>query len=534
MGGSDFISPRLCGLAAGALLALSSCTFLFDPDKLSQNSDGGSPPGNVDGGGGGGDGSVPPIDAIPPDARYIPPGEFGLTRLEPTTIFEGEGAAWPVPIVVHGQNIAPDATITLDGASFTATEVTGTVASDGSMIVFPLTVPVLPTLAKGQSQAITITVQQNGESSELPLVVNGLDELLASALPGNPSNVEASELDPPYSSIVFDRNLTFTGTAPIRLVATAEIQLAATLSASGVSANKTTAGLGGPGGCAGGALSTDGQCDAGGGGAASNDEAAGGGGHFTIGTPGGGVPRGPGGQSTGRPEMAPLVDEHGNGGGGSATGAGGGGGGILELTSQGTFTITATGNLKADGGRGGEGICSASVSAGSGGGGSGGAILVRSFGGFDDQDTTPRLSVRGGDGGDMPPNRNCQETGGAGSSGRMRVDTSELGGLEPFARATPTPFQGPLFRNRSANGTPIPVVVDLSQLTLDLVGQPGRVVHVEVNGGARQPVNMSAGGTGSFTAQLQTGANRICVFMDEDTPIDLSEGAQCIVIASIP
>jgi hypothetical protein len=79
------------------MLALSSCTLLFDPGNLDQGGDGG-PPGSIDGG-------------IRPDA--IPPGQFGLALLDPATVQEGAGAAWPVPIIVRGQNIAPGATVEL-------------------------------------------------------------------------------------------------------------------------------------------------------------------------------------------------------------------------------------------------------------------------------------------------------------------------------------------------------------------------------------------------------------------------------------
>jgi hypothetical protein len=515
MGSSDFITRCVWALAGGAMLALSSCTLLFDPDKLRQGGDGGPP---------GSDGGV--------QRDAIPPGEFGLTFLEPATVQEGEGAAWPVPIIVRGQKIAPGATITLDGAGFIQSPVTATVAGDGSLIVFPLQVPVLEALAADQTDRITVTVLSDGESDSLQLTVQGLDELVASDV-SQPDQVEAADLAPLYSRIHIDRDLTFTGSEPIRLVATAEIVLDGVLDANGRPADVATPGQGGPGGCVGGVPNGNGACSTGGG-RGGGDDAPGGGGHFTMGTPGGGVPSNPGGVSTGRPEMVPLANEQGHGGGGALDVAGGGGGGIVELTSYGSFTVESGGSVEANGGRGAQGLCTGAVANGSGGGGSGGAILVRAWGGFDDQKNDTALSVRGGDGGAMAPNTDCEQVGGAGSAGRIRVDTSDLGGLPLFVPAQPPPFQGPLFRNRDAGDNPIPVVVTLPMLTLDLVGKPNDEFFLDVNGTNRESVLMSAAGAAAVLVQLSAGLNRICAVMDQTTSLQLSEGVQCISIAYIP
>ncbi len=511
MGGSDFISLRLCGVAAGAILALSSCTFLFNPDKLGSDPDGGTP--------------LPP-----PDAEPLDPGEFGITGVEPFSIQEGQGAAWAIPIVVTGQELTPDTVVVLDGAGFSQQVITPVVAGDGKSLAFPLRVPVLPDTPKGENAMIMVTVRKGTFSSMTQLTVTGLDELTTSSLGSGP--LRATDFDPPYSRIVFDEDISLTGPDAVRLVATAEIQLNAAISADGQDAAAKVPGQAGPGGCAGGAPEDDGGCGPGGGGGADGDDAAGGGGHFTVGTPGSGAPPTRGGTQTGKPELVPLDDEAGHGGGGSREGAGGGGGGIVELTSHGTFVVEREGRISADGGQGGDGICNTSFKAGSGGGGSGGAILVRAWGGFDDKDTVPRLTALRGDGGEMPPDDNCVEVGGAGSAGRVRVDTSEPNGLPDFAESSPAPFQGPLLRNIDSSGTPVPVVTRQSQITLEAFGERGTGFTLDVDG-TRVPFSTSSDGAASVPVTLKPGRNKICAVTSADTALEVSEGAQCIEIVSI-
>jgi hypothetical protein len=389
---------------------------------------------------------------------------------------------------------------------------------------------VLEALDQDASDFVTVTVRSDGKSDSLMLTIQGLDELVISGS----GQVAAADLEPLYSRIQIGGTPTLTGNQPIRLVATAEIVLDGTLRANGQDADLGTPGQGGPGGCAGGLPGSNGGCGIGGG-RGGGDDAPGGGGHFTIGTPGGGEPSNPGGMLTGRPEMVPLASEQGNGGGGALDVSGGGGGGIVELTSQGGFTVESNGRIEATGGRGGTGLCNTSTSNGSGGGGSGGAILLRAWDGFDDRSDTIALSVRGGDSGPLAPDTDCPDVGGAGSAGRIRVDTSELGVLPGFAATSPAPVQGPMFRNRNAGGSLVPVVVTQSMLTLDLVGQPNRAFFLDVNGTGPESHTMPAAGTDSVPVQLVAGLNRICaVVVDEAASSQLSENLQCISIAYIP
>ncbi len=461
------------------------------------------------------DGGVAP----PPDAKPLAPGEFGVTGVEPFSVMEGEGAAWAVPIIVTGQVLTPDTVVVLDGAGFAQQAITPVVASDGRSLAFPLRVPVLPDIGKGDNAMIMVTVRKGTLSAMTQLTVTGLDELTISSLGGGP--LRATDFDPPYSRIVIDQDVELTGPDAVRLVATAEIQLNAAISADGQDADKKEPGQGGPGGCAGGDPEEAGGCGPGGGGGGEGDDAGGGGGHFTVGTPGSGSPPTPGGAQTGKPELVPLTDEAGNGGGGSREGAGGGGGGIVELTSHGTFVVEREGRISADGGQGGDGICNTSFKAGSGGGGSGGAILVRAWGGFDDKDTVPRLTALRGDGGEMPPDDNCVEVGGAGSNG-----------LPDFAESSPAPFQGPLLRNIDSSDRPVPVVTRQSQIMLEAFGERDTGFNLDVNG-TRVPFSTSSDGDASETVTLQPGRNKICAVTSADTALEVSEGAQCIEIVSI-
>jgi hypothetical protein len=468
--------------------------------------------------------------ASPPDAEPLDPGQFGVSSAEPFSIQEGEGTAWPVPIIVLGQEFTPDTTILLDGAGFAQQEITPLLASDGRSLAFPLRVPVLTELDEGQTDMITVTVRKGSLSATTQVTVIGLDELTLSSLGAGP--LSAEDFDPLYSRIVIDQDVALTGDDPIRLLATAEIQLNAALSANGQAAATTVPGQGGPGSCPGGAPEEPGECGVGGGRGADGDDAAAGGGHFNIGTPGSGEPPAAGGAQTGKPELVPLENDTGNGGGGSREGAGGGGGGIVELTSEGTFVFERTGSISADGGRGGDGRCTSGAKAGSGGGGSGGAILVRAWGGFDDKDTVPRLSVRGGAGGDMPPNRNCVEIGGAGSFGRVRIDTSEPGGPPDFAPSSPASYQGALLRTIDSTGTQIPVVTRLQQITLEVFGERGEGFNLDVND-VGVPFTASSDGAASVPVTLRPGRNKICVITGSNTSLEVSEAVQCISIVSI-
>ena len=98
--------------------------------------------------------------------------------------------------------------------------------------------------------------------------------------------------------------------------------------------------------------------------------------------------------------------------GGRSGGAGGAGGGTVYIESLTTLSITATGEIDADGGRGGDGR----IDGAGGGGGSGGAIHLRAAAIEKDGD----VHARGGAGGTV------SRDGGDGGNGRIRVDADTL------------------------------------------------------------------------------------------------------------
>jgi hypothetical protein len=136
----------------------------------------------------------------------------------------------------------------------------------------------------------------------------------------------------------------------------------------------------GPGGLPGGAIKTSAGGQGGGiGGAGGHDNCSGGsgGGHGFAGGQGGkssGTSNTTGGGTFGDATISMLVGGGGGGGGGgNSGGAGGGGGGALQLASNGTITIGATGAAGVNAGGCGGNLA---TNDGGGGGGAGGAILV--------------------------------------------------------------------------------------------------------------------------------------------------------------
>lgn len=145
---------------------------------------------------------------------------------------------------------------------------------------------------------------------------------------------------------------------------------------------------------------------------------------------------GPGGEAYGTGVLVPLVGGSGGGGGahvqGCTSAGAGGGGGALLIASSGTITLTGT--IKANGGKGGTGVslsgpfCN-NYRAAPGGGGSGGAVrlVATSFAG------TGQITVNGGDGGPY----NGTSGGGEGGPGRIRVESLTATAAWSFS-ATPS------------------------------------------------------------------------------------------------
>jgi hypothetical protein len=509
------ITVAICGtLNAG-------CSFIYDADEFKVAAD-----------------AAPPPDSEPPPTDVNIEG-LTLTDTTPTELDEGSGcvpegmgcaaSSRAVPVVVHGMNISLSATVTVDGPGYDNQSVTPTIASDGSSLAIGLHVPVLPTLADGVTDTLTITVSQGGVSKDVMVTVRGLDELTASSVSGG--TLDVSAIASRYSTITIDSPLTLTGSGPARLVATAALTIDDTISADGATATDDTGGGAGPGGCTGGNAETPGDCLTGGGRAGAQSSGGGGGGHATMGTQGGGGNGGMGGAMTGSDELVPLTDEAGNGGGGggpgtlgAAGGGGGGGGGIVELTSYGALTIGASGAVSAEGGTGapGKGGCITVVEhGGGGGGGAGGAIFVRAGQALTDGGSGARLSVSGGAKGDGGCN-----AGGDGAPGRIRVDV-------PGDTATPGFAGGTLYRGPVLDPQ-TPAIVGTTPLMVDLVGEGGTTYYVERDGSARASAATGSNRRATVSVDLSAGLNRICAVVNMDVNLSSSEGTNCLTVAYIP
>ena len=169
-----------------------------------------------------------------------------------------------------------------------------------------------------------------------------------------------------FASLTVEGSLVAIGSHPIALVANGDITIAGAIDATGGCIGR----VGGPGGFSGG----DRQQAAGGSGGGGFGQMNGGGGGGGYGGSGGSgsnqnaMPAGAGGDVFGD---ATIMVLSGGGGGGGGQGSGGGGGGGVQLVSNGTITIEASGGINA-GGCGGQGNGQPS----GGGGGAGGTILL--------------------------------------------------------------------------------------------------------------------------------------------------------------
>ena len=353
------------GLALVSALCATGCSFVYDADVFAGEAADAMPP--------------------PPDVDIT---ALALTAAEPAEVFEGVGCipestgcageSRAVPVVVRGMSIAPTATVALSGAGFDDDAVAATVSTDGMMLAFALSVPVISTLADGATETIVVTVSQGDVSDSVMLTVRGLDEFTAS-VDANGGTMDGSALKSLYSTIDIDTAIALTGTTRARFAATASITIDATLSANGDPGVAETGGSGVASGGDGGAAETPGDCLAGGGRAGGTSAGGGGGGHSTMGSQGATGSGGAGGQATGSDELVPLASEAGNGGGGGGPGAiagagggGGAGGGVIELTSLGIVSVGTDGGVTANGGAGAGGAGSCALLDQHGGGGGGG------------------------------------------------------------------------------------------------------------------------------------------------------------------
>jgi hypothetical protein len=491
-------------LATGVLAAaLAGCSLIYNPNNLPSPSD------------------------APADAEVIvdaDPTMLALTDVAPATINEGQGdgGGRAAVIVIRGDNIAPDAqvSITSQGGNTHFTVGTVELAADHKFIAVQIVAKVDDTIGDGQSNVLDIHVTQAGGTitKELlgKLTITGLDTLDDSKAGDIPMN-----LRPLYASIALTGALHLAGDNdhPVLLRSASSLTVG-DLDANGKNASSSTGGAGGPGGCPGGNGGTDGSCAAPAaghhGGAIGN---GGGGGYGADGKSGSGSNAGTPGTTAGNATvstyggfMGVSANRSGGGGGGGGTladlgsgGGGGGGGGLIELTAEGNVMAGALSAL------GGNGVHPLAV--GGGGGGSGGTIVVRAGGTL----VTGAIAVGGG--------HSAENNGsGDGGTGRIRWDAA--------ASAPPSgAHRGPAFVDA-------PLSVTTANPTITMIGtaNDGFKVYVVDQDGAihdQQSFAFGANNMVAVTPTLFRGYNRLCVVLDGGER-GKPEGEKCVDLAMLP
>lgn len=491
--------------ALGAALAASGCSLVYDTGDLRGGRDGGMS-----------------ADADP-DALFV-------ARVTPESVFEGEGSSFvpddeamvrAIPIVLEGQNMTADTMFTIDGLGLNGTIEDVAVSGDGHFAAFALRVPIVDSLGDGDTnESLAIRLTKGEEEAPAPLItVTGLD-----ALERTDEGVNTDDLHAMYTHVVLSGNVPANGDAPLRIVATAGIQINGSLRA-----DAGTAPNAGPGGCRGGGAASNADCGGGSGKAGETSASpggGGGGGYGTMGTAGTGGD-GQAGGMVGQRFVVPMppaegATAHGAGGGGGGDlvsgggtgGSGGGSGGIIELTTLATFTLSASAVLSAAGGDGDDFLCS---TGGGGGGGSGGAILLRAGTLL----VTAGASVVAPAGNGMGSS-GCK--GGNGGKGRIRIDRGNDSAIDtdpaPFIGATPA-VQG------------LPVIVTEALLALPVRGDASESYQVYVGDGGPMAFNTDADGVASPEVTLEPGLNRLCVQAASGADLDYPESKNCVDVAYI-
>ena len=478
--------------------ATTGCSVVYDADDLRAGRDGGMT-----------------ADAGPDD--------LFVARVAPDAVFEGEGSRFDdpqaemvraIPIVLEGQNMTAETVFTIEGLGMEMEIAEVAVSGDGHFAAFALRVPIVEDVGDGeQGETLAIHLDKAGEGANAPLLdVTGLDALVMA----EGGALDTDSLRARYTHVDLAGEVVASGTAPLRIIATAGIRLAGPLRADAGDAPDP-----GPGGCPGGAPATSADCGDGSGQAGETSGTpggGGGGGYGTGGTAGMGGQGQPGGMAGQR--FVAGADAHGAGGGGGGdgltSGAGGGSGGVVELTTP-VLMMGASTVISANGADGGDsgGVC---TTGGGGGGGSGGAILLRASvllatGGA-------RSEARGGDGlgGDS-----C--VGGNGGKGRIRIDR----GSDAAIDADPAAFVGPM---------PIiddlPVIVDSASLSVQVRGAANTNYELYVNH-QETPATFETDddGLGAADVNLEPGLNMLCVYVADKTDFDFPEAKNCVNLAHI-
>ena len=513
---------RTLGLLVPLSCTAVACHLVLDPGEFRLEYDAGP--------------DAPPPDAALPDVNEQ---ALALGVVEPAQVFEGQGsfAGGPgVAILVHGTDIAPNATVSVSGVAGVVIEQVHA-SADGSTIGAVLRIPVDDTRPEGADQTLTLTVEQGDPkvSQTTTVLVKSLDELVLVAQP-NPSTFK-----PRYSRITSSGITSLRGGSIARLVATGSIAISTKLDADAT--NNAT----GAGGCAGGGANQDGMCGTGGGRAGGSAATlsvgggGGGGGSSVMGINGGAGSGGAGGDGGEASISAlasfavPLVGGNGGGGGGTgqaalglgtAGGPGANAGGGLELFSEGEMTVSS--GVSANGGNGTTAGGGCTSGGGGGGGGAGGTLLLRAAGAMTVMAAPLRAS--GGNGGNASAASGCGNRGGAGAPGVIRLDApaGSISGVD----AMPAAVRGPMLAPDTAQ------IVSTRDVELTLFGSANHEYGYNVGSGGVLSATTDADGKATFTVTLPPRMlTNVCTFVSPSVggdQINLPEAKNCRVLVYIP
>jgi hypothetical protein len=488
------------------------CSLIYNPNSLGQPDD-----------------AKVFLDAIPIDASIdappvldADPTMLAIDDVFPKTIYAGQGSngSFPVTLAIHGKDIVDGFALTITGSSQVHVIGTPVHSPDRDWIAAQLEID---TGSAGSDTPLTISVSEpdNG-SGGMSMAMSG-KLVLANppSLTGSGAiSMDVSTLASVTYQVINAPKLTFSDTggtgSPIYLKSYSSITLGSITARGGAGTSGGAIGAAGFGGCAGGDHDQPGQCSQGGGGGASATNGGGGGGFAQLG--GTGVANVPGGAAHGSDDLVNLLADQknsgtnqsaGGGGGGldqgigGSAGTGGGGGGTIVIEAGGTIGVTS---VDVGGGAGGNGTSGLLVGGGGGGGGgTGGVIVLRSAG---SKITAGTLAAAGGGGGSGGGGGNV---GGAGSPGRIRIDTNAA-----LPMTSMPPHQGPVFDPTTPTST-----TDINQ-NVTMIGQSGDTVTVyDVDGsgsdhtGEAMNVPFDTFGHATIRLSLIDGYNLICATLDD-------------------
>lgn len=500
---------KLVLLALPATMSLGACSLIYSPSNL---------PDVVDA----------PIDGPPDVVRE----NLKLERVSPTVLLEGQGAngGRPAILVIHGSDIAPDATVSLtahageaNSPSYMIDNVKAVVSGDHTIIAVPITLNVDANIgasppATSPMIRLDVTVTQPGAPAPVTLseveggpvlTLQGLDELTGT--PTLMTDVEHVYSRVSVTSIAANAN----AIAPLIIRSTSSIEITGTGTLSLNAAGEKP----GPGGFAGGnggmgALGAPGMAGRGPGAGQPN---GGGAGFSTAG--GAGASASTAGLPAGDAALTTLESPNrGSGGAGGAGGIinieggrGGGGGGSIELTAAGDLTVAGKIEAKGAGGT--------TASNTTGGGGSGGVILLRAGG---------TLAVQSVDASGGPGGNNA----GAGAAGRIRVDSPSR--TLPMSSTPAVGYRGPMLVATT------PLTVDKPTPKVTVAGQASSTFKYTIEDGMGRtlgPFENTIGATGELSFDLAMpltrGFNRICTLVT-GVSIRREEAESCITLAYVP